>query len=450
VAERRQIGALSAAALVVANTVGAGVFTTSGFAIADLHTPERVLLAWLCGGVLAAAGAISYGAMARHIPESGGEYIFLSRVVHPFAGFVAGWVSLLGGFTAPIAAAALTLQAYLGRLVGSGSGADWIGVGAIVLACVAHLRLRRGIHLQNVAVAIKMSLLLAFAVVGGWVVLHQPPRSPELAAAVPPFDVTSFAMTLVWISFAYSGWNAAVYVGGLVRNPRTALPRALMMGTACVGITYLAVNAVFLYAAPVGAIAGNPDIAAIAAVAIGGPALGVGVSLLVGLASFTSISSMMMAGPRVYARMAEDGLFPAWLGVGDTVPARAVVFQAAAAIAVVWNAQLVEVLSYVGFLLGLSSAATVASLVYARRCEGAGAVPITGYPWVQVGFIAATLTISALMAVHDPRAAAIALGSVALGVPIYFWMVARQPLRPAATGPGPAAAALADSNGGCP
>jgi APA family basic amino acid/polyamine antiporter len=340
------------------------------------------------------------------------------------------------------------LQAYLGDLVGQELGGKWIGVGAIVLACMAHLRLRRGVNLQNVAVAIKLSLLIAFAAVGGWIVQRQPSTGSEVAAAVPPFDVMSFAMTLVWISFAYSGWNAAVYVGGLVRSPRTALPRALMMGTACVAIVYLAVNAVFLYAAPVDAIAGRPDVAAVAAVAIGGHMLGVGVSLLVALALFTSISAMVMAGPRVYARMAEDGLFPAWLGVGGAVPARAVLFQGAAAIAVVWNAELVEVLGYVGFLLGLSAAATVASLVYARHREGAGAVPITGYPWVQVGFIAATLAISTLMAVRDPRAVAIALGSVALGVPIYFWMVARRQLGPEATGPGRTATTLVDSNGG--
>jgi APA family basic amino acid/polyamine antiporter len=445
---RGQIGTLSAAALIVANTVGAGVFTTSGFAIADLHTPERVLLAWLCGGLIATAGAISYGAMARYIPESGGEYTFLARIVHPFAGFIAGWISLVGGFTAPIAAAALTLQAYLGRFVGPEFGGEWIAVGAIAVACLAHLRLRRGVQLQNVAVAIKLLLLLAFAVVGGWIVSRQPSTSPELAARVPPFEVTSFALTLVWISFAYSGWNAAVYVGGLVRNPRTAVPRALMLGTACVAIVYLAVNAVFLYAAPVEAIAGRPDIAAVAAAAIGGPMLGMGVSLFVALALFTSISSMVMAGPRVYARMAADGLFPAWLGDGAAVPARAVLFQGAAAVVVVWNAELVEVLGYVGLLLGLSAAATVLSLIHARHRGGAGAVPIPGYPWLQAGFIAATLAMSALAAVRDPTALAIALGTVVAGIPVYLWMRSGRRVRPAATKPGRTAVVLADSNGG--
>ncbi len=447
--ESRQIGTLSAAALVVANTIGAGVFTTSGFAIADLHTPERVLFAWLCGGVLAGAGALSYGAMARQIPESGGEYTYLAQVVHPCAGFVAGWVSLLGGFTAPIAAAALTLEAYVGHLIGPDLTGKWVGIGAIALACLAHLRLQRGIRLQNIAVAIKVSMLIAFAFGGGWLVYSRPSTGAEGVAAAPPFEVASFAMSLVWISFAYSGWNAAVYVGGLVRHPRTALPRALMLGVACVGVVYVAVNAVFLYAAPVQEIAGRPDIAVVAAVAIGGPALGAAVSLLVALALLTSISSMVMAGPRVYTRMAEDGVFPGWLRAGEAVPVRAVLLQGVAASVVVWSADLVAVLGYVGLLLGLSAAATVAALLYMRRCRGGAAVPIPGYPWVPAGFIAATLTISALMAVHDPKAVAIALGSVAAGLPIYLWMVSRRTLQPATITPKRTVKALADSNGGC-
>ncbi len=227
-------------------------------------------------------------------------------------------------------------------------------------------------------------------------------------------------MSLVWITFAYSGWNAAVYIGGVVRNPRTALPRALWAGTVSVMLVYLAVNAVFLYAAPVEDLAGRADIAMVAAVAIGGEWLGAATSLLVVLALFTSISAMVMAGPRVYAKMAEDGVFPAWLGVGDSVPIRAVVFQGAAAIAVLWSANLVEVLGYVGFLLGLSAAATVAALIRLRRRKGRQEIPIPGDPWVPVGFVVSMLLISILMAVRDPAAAAIALATVAAGVPLYL------------------------------
>ena len=165
----RRLGLVSAAALVVANMVGTGVFTTSGFALADLGRPERVLLAWLVGGVLAMCGALSYGALARRIPESGGEYTFLSETVHPLAGFLAGWVSLLAGFTAPIAAAALALQAYVGDPFGPEVRPEWLGTGTILAAGLMHgLRLREGVLLQNTAVALKLVLIAGFVALGGW------------------------------------------------------------------------------------------------------------------------------------------------------------------------------------------------------------------------------------------------------------------------------------------
>ena len=225
----------------------------------------------------------------------------------------------------------------------------------------------------------------------------------------------------MWITFAYSGWNAAVYIGGLVRNPRVALPRALVIGTGTVTAIYMVVNAVFLYAAPHADIAGRAEVASIAAAAIGGPELATAVTLVVTLALLTSISSMVMAGPRVYARMAEDGVFPAWLGEGTSVPTRAVLFQGGASIAVLWSAQLVEVLSYIGFLLGLSAAGTVAALIALRLRHGSDEVPIPGYPVIPVAFVVVTLAISGLMAVRDPQAAAIAVASAAAGIPFYVW-----------------------------
>src|SRR5207247_10060555 len=109
---QRQLGFVSASALVVASMVGSGVFTTSGILLADLHSPSLVLAAWLAGGVLAALGALCYGALARRFPESGGEYVFLARTLHPAAGYLAGWISLLVGFSAPLAAVALAFGQY--------------------------------------------------------------------------------------------------------------------------------------------------------------------------------------------------------------------------------------------------------------------------------------------------------------------------------------------------
>jgi APA family basic amino acid/polyamine antiporter len=417
---RRRLGLTSAAALVVANMIGAGVFTTSGFALADLGRPAPVLLAWGVGGVLALCGALSYGALARRIPESGGEYTFLSRTVHPLVGFLAGWVSLLAGFTAPIAAAALGLQAYLSHFSGLAPRPEWIGTCAIVAASFMHgVRLRPGVLLQNVAVGVKLAVIAGFLVLG--IVLAPSPSGPDLAEPAA-LGLTSFAVTLVWISFAYSGWNAAVYVAGEVRDPQRNLHRSLYLATAVVTVVYLGLNAVFLYSAPASELAGKAEVGAIAAEALGGINLRRAVSLLVALALFTSISSMVMAGPRVYARMAEDGLFPRWFAFEQDVPRAAVALQAALAVAVVWVTGLRELLGYIGFTLGISAAATVGGLIRLRLREGPERVPIPGYPWVPGLFVVATLGAATFMAVAEPMQAGLGLLTVAAGIPIYGLM----------------------------
>jgi APA family basic amino acid/polyamine antiporter len=417
---RRRLGLTSAAALVVGNMIGAGVFTTSGFALADLGRPETVLLAWVVGGLMALCGALSYGALARRIPESGGEYTFLSRTVHPLAGFLAGWVSLLVGFTAPIAAAALGLQAYLADSFGLGVRPEWIGTTAILIAGLMHgLQLRTGVVLQNIAVGLKLAVIGGFVLLGA---LRIPAQGGSSALPSAGFELGAFAVTLVWISFAYSGWNAAVYIAGEVREPERNLHRSLWLATGVVTLIYLALNAVFLYAAPAQSLAGKAEIGAIAAEALGGTALRQAVSVLVALALFTSISAMVMAGPRVYARMAEDGLFPRRIGVAKEVPRAAVALQVGLAVLVAWVSGLRELLGYIGFTLGISAAATVGGLIALRRREGPLRVPVPGYPWVPGLFILTTLAAASFMAARQPLEAGMGLLTVALGIPAYWLM----------------------------
>ncbi len=420
---KRRLGLPSSGALIVGNMIGAGVFTTSGYALADLGRPEVVLLAWLVGGALALCGALSYGALARRIPESGGEYTYLSRIVHPLAGFLAGWVSLLAGFTAPIAAAALALQAYLADAFEMGLRPEWLGTLAILIAAVMHgSRLREGVLLQNLAVGLKLVLIAALVGAGvAWLPSGGvPPRGHP-----GPVEIGAFAVTLVWISSAYSGWNAAVYVAGEVRDPERNLGRSLWLATGTVTVIYLSLNWVFLYSAPPAVLAGRPDIAAAAAEALGGTGLRRAVSALVALALFTSISTMVMAGPRVYARMAEDGLLPRLFGEGADVPRAAIAFQAVLAIGVVWMSGLRALLSYIGFTLGLSAAATVAAVFVLRRREGAARLPVPGYPWVPGVFVLVTLGASGFMAAQEPRQALLGLLTLVLGVALH-WLVKKR------------------------
>lgn len=404
--------------------IGTGVFTTSGFILADLQSRQAVLLAWFVSGVLAMFGALSYGALARHIPESGGEYTFLAHIVHPLAGFLAGWISLLAGFTVPIAAAALALAAYLTVPLGGALQPEWIGTIALVAIGALHARkVQAGLMLQNIAVGLMLAVIAVFIFIGvsGIAILSSD------ATSAPPVDVevSAFAVALVWISFSYSGWNAAVYVAGEVRDPQHNLHPSLWIATGLVTIIYLALNAIFLYAVPAGELAGKAEVAAIAAEALGGSQLRLLVSIMISLALFTSISAMVMIGPRVYARMSDDGLFPKWFETGGEVPSAAVILQVVLAIVVVWLADLRELLGYLGFTLGLSSAATVASLIWLRLKEGPERLPVLGFPWIPGIFVVFVLTASIFMAVRQPYEAGMGVLTALAGLPLY-WMMRRR------------------------
>jgi amino acid transporter len=413
----REMGLVTVVALVVANMVGAGVFTTSGFALADLGEPRYVLWAWAVGGAVALCGALSYAGLTRRFPESGGEYWFLSRCFGPLLGFLAGWVSLLAGFSAPIAVSALALEAYLGPLVGLEGGGKWLASAAVVFAFAAHgLWRREGLWLQNAAVALKLVLLVGFVALGA---AQLPELEPASATRGAPLDWGAFAVTLVWISFSYSGWNATSYVAGEVRDPRRTAGRSLWLGCAVVALVYLGLNLVFLGAAPREELAGRPDVALVAARALGGEALGRVVSGLVALALYTSISAMMLAGPRVYSRMAQDGLFPARLAFRGEVPLAAVAFQAAVALVIVWWSDLQELLGYVGFTLSLSSAAAVLGLLRLRLREGAAAVPVPGFPLTPLVYLVVTSWCAVYLVRREPDSALLGLATAALGLPIY-------------------------------
>jgi len=416
----RGIGVRSAAALVAANMIGAGVFTTSGYALADLGSPVLVLIAWAVGGGVALCGALSYAGLAARIPGNGGEYLFLSRAVHPLVGFLAGWISLLAGFTAPIAVAAHGLEAYAQGSFGLDLPNGFLGAGAIILAGITHGIARApGLRVQDAAVAVKLIAIIAFIVVGA-VVLGTTDADHSPALPSTPLSISAFGVTLVWISFAYSGWNAAVYVAGELEDPARTLPRALVVATLGVSAIYIALNAVFLFSAPFDALAGKAEIGAIAAEALGGQWARGALSGVVVLGLLTSISAMVMIGPRVYAQMAEDDLFPRTFGADGEAPHRAIALQVGLALVAFFVSDLRELLLYVGFLLGISAAATVACLFLpAGRVDG-HMTSVPGAPWVPILFIVATLGSAGFMVVREPAQAALGLATLGLGAVVYW------------------------------
>lgn len=416
----RRFGPWTLTFLVVANMIGAGVFTTSGFTLAALGSPARVLLAWLVGGLIALAGAVSYGRLVRVIPESGGEYRFLSRAAHPLLGQIAGWTSLIAGFAGAIAFAATALESYL---LPAESRPEWLPEDALAIAAVVVAALlhgwgpKLGASLQNVAVALKIVLLATFAAFAvampsgaGW-------QGAPLDGAGRDAPLLAFAGALVWISLSYSGFNAAVYVAEESTEIARVIPRALLLGTAITTVLYLVLNAIFVFAPKSAAVAGSPDVAAVAARWIGGEALERGVRGVIAVALLTSVSSLSMAGPRVAVSMADDGLLPERLRFRGGRPAAAVLAQAGLAILIIAVSTLEDLLGYLGLTLSLCAALTVGCLflpgVRGRSEERSG-------PWIPSAYVGATVVSGVLLAIREPAQLLAVAMTFAVGAVMYY------------------------------
>jgi APA family basic amino acid/polyamine antiporter len=366
-----RLGLFSGVGLVAANMIGAGVFVSAGFLSQQLG-PGAILLAWTVGAALALCGAVAYGQLARAVPRSGGEYRFLSELLHPFAGYLAGWTSLLVGFSAPIAASALAAGHFVRTLRPSASPLAVAAVLIVLLTVLHAAGFRMSARTQNALVAAKAALLIAFLAIG----LAQAPlawpdwRPPEPPASLP----AAFATSLLFVSFAFSGWNAAVYAAGEFREPRRDVPRAMVVGCALVALLYLGVNWVFVASL-------TPEQAAVAAtyethrVTLGhlvmrravGAAGAAAMSALTVVALVSSMSAMVFAGPRVYAAMAHDGFLPRALSGRDGRPTRAAIaLQGGLALVVLLTHSLQDMLMGLGAILTVFSALTACALLRAR------------------------------------------------------------------------------------
>ena len=412
----RRLGLFSATTLVVASMLGSGVFTTSGFLLASLQSPWQVLLAWLVGGALASCGALSYCALAQRMPESGGEYVFLSRTLHPAAGAIAGWVSIIVGFAAPLAAAALGFGEY-GKDWFPRCSPQWLGTGLLCSFALIHaLRMESGAWLHNVTVSIEVMLIVVFVVLAWSRLPADVVRQPTPDGGGP----AAFALGLIWVSFSYYGWNAAVYVAGEVRDPQHVLPRALLTGTALVTTLYLALNAAFVFAAPWQTLAGKVDIGRIAAEALGGTAWADALTVLITLTLAASVSAMTIAGARVYARMAADGMLPRLLATHAGAPHRAIALQCAVALLLLWSASFKSLLTYIGFTLNLCAAATIVGLIRLKLNEGVR-LRVIGWPVAPLLFLGGVSWMTASAVALQPIESLWGMATLALAWVVWWW-----------------------------
>lgn len=409
----RQLGLTSATALVVATMVGTGIFTTSGLLLADLREPWAVLVVWVVGAVFAALGALCYGALSRAIPESGGEYLFVSRTIHPSIGSAVGWVTLPAGFAAPLAASAFAFGKYAAGWL-PGWPAQLAGTILILVFSVLHASgVRRGAWTQNAGVILNVALIVVFVVLA-LPRSELPPLSADTALFAAPFPV--YAVALTWVSYSFFGWNSAAYIGGEVIDPERNLPRAMLLGTGIVALLYLGLNAAFMGSAPAAELAGKVEIGRVAARALGGDVVAEVVTVIVVFVLTTSVSSFVMAGPRVYAKMAEDGCMPAWMKpAAGRPPATSIWVQSAVALAILWTATFDGLLTYIGFTLSFANAATIVGLIVLRRAKGAE-VRVPGWPLVPAAFLAIWSVMAVLTFRDRPFESLVGVATLAAGL----------------------------------
>ncbi len=417
--------------------IGTGVFTSLGFQVGGLPSGFAILTLWIVGGVCAMCGALCYGELAAALPRSGGEYHFLSRVFHPAVGFLAGWLSATVGFAAPIAAAAMALGVYFAH-VAPNTDPRLISVFVVIVVTLVHLGgTRLGSHFQIAATSFKVLLIVGLIVAG--IAMSAPQPISFLPTARDPALIGSgsFAISLVYVMYSYAGWNASTYIAGEVRDPGRNLPRSLILGTAFVIVLYVALNAIFLRAAPMDELAGKLDVGQVAATRIfHGEAGG---RIMAGLISFgliSSISAMTWAGPRVTMTMGEDvsGLKFLAATTAAGVPARAMVTQLAVVIVLLLTATFEKVVNYIQFSLTFCSFFTVLGVIVLRIREPDLPRPYKtwGYPVTPAIFLALSLWMMVFQLRDKPQESIAGLITMALGLAVYF-LASKRPATSAPT-----------------
>ena len=426
----RKLGLFPLTNIVIANMVGAGIFTTSGLLMSDLRNPFLMLVLWVVGGVIALCGALAYGQLGAAIPQAGGEYVFLSRLYHPLLGFLSGWTSFIVGFSAPIAASAIGFSEYFARacpqFVLCGNPAvlkKILSIGVILLFTGIHVRgIEFGARVQNLLTISKV-LLIASLIFGGLLFGSGNLRHFTQGSACS-FSLVGWktaGLSLMWIMFAYSGWNASTYIGSEIQNPTKNIPRSLFLGTGVVMVLYLCVNIVFVYAVPPEEMEGVISIGGLAMGKLFGPSAETLFSLMIALALFSSLSAFIILGPRVYYSMARDRVFFRDLVRADPrskAPVRAITLQGCISSIMVLTGTFDQILTVMGFALGIFPLFAVAG-VFRLKQSGLKTTVLSGIRGAAITYLITGVFILVLSFFQRPIESSVAILSVFMGVPVY-------------------------------
>lgn len=436
---KRQLGIYTGILVIIADMIGTGIFMTTGNILGITKSASLVMLLWIIGGIVALCGALSYSELATLWPDAGGEYVYLKKIFGNLPAFLTGWVSLLVGFTAPVATSSMLLVQYLNTFfvninatsvtayTGNVFWQKTIACGIIVMFAFTHIiGVRKGSNIQNILTVIKIGIVLAF-IGAGFYVLDSSGIS-RLYAHYGPLEIKTIpfvGLSLLMVMFAYTGWNGATYIAGEITNPEKNLPKIMFWGVTITTILYILLNVVFLMSTDASSIMGKDEIGAIAAKALFGPEASNFFSITIALILLSSVSAQMMLGPRVYFAMAKNKMiFHSLAKVNERfgTPVHAILLQMVLAIIYVYSGSAMTLVIYMGFALNVFPVLAVIGLIVARKKFPDLNRPYTTplYPLVPLTYIILSIIMMIAALCCWTITSAFAIGVLLLGIPVYY------------------------------
>ena len=421
------ISPVRATAIVISNMIGTGVYTSLGLQVAGVHSVVALVFIWITGGLVALCGALTYGELAVRYPKSGGEYIFLSKIYHPSLGFMSGFISMTIGFAAPMAISAIALGTYAGNL---------IPVSPVIIAVVAIICLtvlnttsfKTGTNFNFITAAINVSLILTLCILGFVKGPH-----PDFEISFNQSDLKeiinpAFAVSLVYVSFAYSGWNSAAYITHQVKDPVKNLPIILISGTLIVLFLYTLLNFVFLYTVPMQELEGQIDIAFLAAKNIFGQSGGKFIALLISIGLIASINSLLIIGPRVTQAIAEDYKALRFLGFENKSgsPFFATILLTVISLILIGTSTFEQIMTLIGFTLSIFTILSVFGVFvirYRTKNYNDNLYHTFGYPFIPAFFILVEGCMMVYVFANRPVQSLIGIGITLLGLVVYYMLL---------------------------
>ena len=413
-----------AIALVIANMIGTGVFTSLGYQVGPIPSGFAILVLWFIGGLIAMSGAFTYAEISTTLKKSGGEYYYLSKIFHPALGFVSGWMSAMVGFAGAISAVAIAIGEYSQYVLGIPT--KLVAVAAIIFVSTIHwFGVKTGGIAQTILTSIKLSLIAFFCLAPFFISGQQTsgisflPKTGDLGLILSP----GFAVSLVFVVYAYTGWNAAAYIAGNMENPNRNLPLALIAGTGVVALVYLSLNGMFLYSATFDELNGQNDIGNVVAQKIFGPRAGLLFSGLFSFALLSTLSAMTIAGPRVTEAMGEDYPLLKKFSTRNRfdMPYVAILTQAGWSVFLVLVSSFKEIVQYISVSLSIFSMITVLGVFWLRgthKQERSFSLPL--YPIPPLVFAVCTSWMIWYMTKDDPRILLYSCLTMVPGLALYF------------------------------